>query len=330
MKTFQIHCQPRERLFYGRISPSPGCSNLRGGFASLRERRRMLAAMYRTSYGMWAATALGVMLAAAAAGAQTHKLHEYRLHEQEERGAPFGMTLGPDHTLYTVIPRRDGNWVLSEVKNWWQSKPEEIGILVEGFSNREPVASMGQMTLAVTSDAQTLVSILSAEMQVAPNDPFPTEMVVEAVRLQDFSVVNTQRMRGLGMRGHLQGGLDRAGHLLVRSEIAAPGGSGSAFATWFSLAVPELKAQLVCSNEGGDQQAIESACGAFAKNEGYASAADLAGAVWPAPPASPPALPAGVSVAARDRWQAASVTIEGKPLTVVVINGVQLQVYGQQ
>ena len=284
---------------------------------------------------MRAATALGVMLAAAAAGAQAHKVHEYRLHEQEERGAPFGMTVGPDHTLYTIIPRRDGNWVLSEVKNWWQSKPEEVGILVEGFSSREAVARIGQMTLAVTPDAQTLVSILSAEMQVAPSDPYPTEMVVEALRLQDFSVVNTQRMRGLGMRGDLQGGLDRDGHLLVRSEIASPGGSGSAFATWFSLAVPELKAQLVCSYESGNQQAgdpqgIESACGEFVKKEGYASAADLAAAVWPAAPAAAPQLPAGVSVGAKDHWQAAEVTIDGKPLTVVMINGVQLQVYAQQ
>ena len=293
----------------------------------------MLAAMYSTSYGTRAATALGLMLAAAAAGAQAHKLHEYRLHEQEERGAPFGMTLGPDHTLYTIIPRRDGNWVLSEVKNWWQSKPEEIGILVEGFSNREPVARIGQMTLAVTPDSQTLVSILSAEMQVPASDPYPTEMVVEAVRLQDFSVVNTQRMRGLGMRGHLEGGLDRDGHLLVRSEIAAPGGSGSTFATWFSIAVPELKAQLVCSYQNGDQQGGDQqagACGAFGKKEGYGSAADLAAAVWPGTPATPPQLPAGVSVGAKDHWQAAEVTIDGKPLTVVVINGVQLQVYGQQ
>jgi hypothetical protein len=186
------------------------------------------------------------------------------------------------------------------------------------------------MTLAVTPDARTLVSVLSAEMQVPANDPYPTEMVAEAVRLQDFSVVNTQRMRGLGMRGHLEGGLDRDGHVLVRSQIASPGGSGSEFGTWFSLTVPQLKAQLVCSYEGGDQRAIESACGDFVKKEGYVSATDLAAAVWPAAPAAAPTLPAGVSVGAKDHWQAADVTIDGKPLTVVVINGVQVQVYGQQ
>jgi hypothetical protein len=36
-----------------------------------------------------------------------------------------------------------------------------------------------------------------------------------------------------------------------------------------------------------------------------------------------------VSVAPKDRWQAATVTVDGKALTLVVINGVQLQVYGQ-
>lgn len=285
--------------------------------------------MHPARYGIQAGVALGLALTTLGAGAQARKISEYRLHEQADRGAPFGMTLGPDHTLYTIIPRRDGNWVLSEVKNWWQSKPEEVGILVEGFSNREPVADFGPMTLAVTPDGQTLVSVLSANMRVGPDDPYPTEMVVELIRLQDFAVLDTEHMRSLGMRGHLSGGLDRTGHLLIRSEIAAASGSPP-FVTWFSLTVPEMKAQLVCSYQGSDPQSAESSCSDFARKEGYASAAELAARVWPVPPQNPTPLPGGVSVAPKDRWQSANVTIDGKPLTLVVVNGVNVEVFAAE
>ncbi|HLJ78269.1 MAG TPA: hypothetical protein VKT75_12685 [Acidobacteriaceae bacterium] len=270
------------------------------------------------------------MAVTAAAGAQTRKVHEYRLHEQEERGAPFGMTLGPDHTLYTLIPRRDGNWILSEVKNWWQDKPTEQGIPVEGFSTREPVASLGQMDLAITPDGQYLVTMISADLRVAADDPYPTDLIVEFVHLADFTVEDTEHMRGLGMRGRLHGGLDRAGHLLVRSEIAPQGGdNGAPFVTWFAVGVPEMKAQLVCSYESGDASGMESSCGDFAKKEGYASAAELMAALWPVPPPSAPPLPDGVSLPPKDRWHAASATVDGKPLSLVVVNGVQLSVYAQ-
>lgn len=266
------------------------------------------------------------LAAAAVAGAQARKIHEYRLHEQEDRGAQFAMTLGPDHTVYTLIPRRDGNWILSEVKDWWQDKPTELGIAVQGFTARDPVGNRDQMDLAVTPDGQYLVTILSADLRVAPDDPYPTDLLVEFVRLSDFSVVNTEHMRALGMRGHLHGGLDRAGHLLVRSEITPQsGGSSAPFDTVFAVTVPEMKPQLVCSYEAGDSPGMESSCGDFAKKEGYTSAADLAQALWSAAPAPPQALP-GVSLSARDRWQSANVSVNGKPLTLVVVNGVNLEV----
>lgn len=281
--------------------------------------------MHAAKWGFHAGLAFA--LAAALAGAQARKIHEYRLHEQEDRSAHFAIAVGPDHTVYTLIPRRDGNWILSEVKGWWQDKPDELGIAVQGFSAHDPVGTLHQMDLAVTPDSQYLVSIVSAELRVPPDDPYPTDLLVEVVRLADFSVVDTEHMRALGMRGHLQGGLDRAGHLLVRSEIAPPGGGSSApFDTVFAVTVPEMKPQLVCSYESGDP-GLESSCGEFAKKEGYASAADLAQALWSAAPSPPQALPAGVSLSPRDRWQSVSVTIDGKPLTLLVINGVNLEVF---
>lgn len=274
---------------------------------------------------------LAFCLAVGVAGAQVRKIHEYRLHEQEDRGARFAMTVGPDHTVYTLIPRRDGNWILSEVKNWWQDKPTELGIAVQGFSARDPVGSWDQMDLAVTPDGQYLVTILSADLRVAPDDPYPTDLLVEVVRLSDFSVVDTEHMRALGMRGHMRGGLDRTGHLLVRSEITPQGGSNSApFDTVFAVTVPEMKPQLVCSYESGDAAGMESSCGDFAKKEGYGSAAELAQAIWRTAPAPPQALPAGLSLAAKDRWQSTNVTVDGKPLTLVVVNGVNLQVFATE
>ena len=285
-----------------------------------------VAAMHPAKLGFRAALALA--LAVSVAGAQARKINEYRLHEQEDRGARFAMALGPDHTVYTLIARRDGNWILSEVKDWWRDKPTELGIAVQGFSAHDPVGNWDQMDLAVTPDGQYLVTILSAELRVPPDDAYPTDLMVELVRLSDFSVADTEHMRALGMRGHLLGGLDRASRLLVRSEITPQGGGSVPFETVFAVTVPEMKAQLACSYESGDAPGMESSCGDFAKKEGYASAADLAQTVWHTAPAPPQTLPAGVSLSPKDRWQAATVSIDGKPLTLLVINGVNLEVFG--
>jgi hypothetical protein len=275
--------------------------------------------------------AAGLALAALAASAQSRKIGEYKLHEQEDRGAPFAMTLGPDHTVYTLLPRRDGNWVLSEVQNWWQPKPHEIGILIEGFSARDPVSAIRQTDLFVTSDNQYLVTILTAALRVAPDDPNPTDMIVEVVRLRDFEVLTTSHMRGLGLRGDLAGGFDRSGQLLVSSSIAGGDSAPAPWVTWFAVSLPAVKAQLQCSYQAAadpkDAQPMEAACADWAKKEGYASAADLGRAVWaPTFPPAPPAPP-GVSISSKDRFQIATVTVDSKPLTLVVINGVDLQVY---
>lgn len=270
--------------------------------------------------------------AALAAGAQARKVHEYKLHEQEDRGAPFGLTLGPDHTAYTLIPRRDGNWVLSEVQNWWQDKPHEIGILVPGFSQHDAVSDLRQMDLAVTPDNKYIVAILSAGMRVANDDPYPTDMMVEVTRLDNFEMVTADHMRSLGMRGDLRAGMDRASQLLVRSQMAG-GGDAGPYVTWFAVSVPEVKARLLCSYQTSadakDAQPMEQACAEFAGKDGYASAAELSSAVWGAPPPAPVAPP-GVTFPPKDRFDARSVTIDGKPLTLVVINGVTLQGYAAQ
>jgi hypothetical protein len=283
----------------------------------------------------------GMALAALAAGAQARKIHEYRLHEPEDRGSPFAMTVGPDHTLYTLVPRHDGNWVLSEVQGWWLDHPDEHGILVEGFSSRDPVAAPGQMDLAVTPDGKFLVAVLSASMRVAADDPYPVDMIVEVTRLDHFEVMNTEHLRGLGIRGNLQAALDRTGHLLVSSSVPAAdeNGAQAPYVTWFRLTPPELKADLLCSYQAPadakNAQPIEDACSGPARTEGYASAAEIL-ALFPqksapgSPSAPPPPPPSGVSVSSKDRFQAATVTIDGKPLTVVVLNGIDVQVYAMQ
>jgi hypothetical protein len=244
------------------------------------------------------------------------------------------MTLGPDHTVYTILPRRDGNWILSEVQNWWQEKPHEIGIVVEGFGARDEVSTPGQMDLAVTPDGRFLVTILTASLRVAANDPYPMDMIVEVVRLDNFAVVQTQHMRSLGLRGNLAGGMDRAGHLLVSSSV--PGGGEDApsapYVSWFQVSLPEVKPQLECSYQAAadakETQPIEEACADFAKKDGYASAAELMAQVWPQ--TKPAEAPPGVAIAAKDRFDARTVTVDGKPLTLVVINGVEVQVYAPQ
>lgn len=269
-----------------------------------------------------------------AAQSQARKIHEYKLHEQEDRGAPFAMTLGPDHTVYTLIPRRDGNWVLSEVQNWWQDKPHEIGILVPGFSQHDAFSDLRQMDLAVTPDNKYLVAITTGGMRVANDDPYPTDMMVEVTRLDSFEMLTADHMRSLGMRGTLRAGMDRSGQLLVRSEMAGSADAGP-YVTWFAVSIPDVKGRLLCSyqasSDAKDAQPMEQACAEAARTGGFASAAELNSAIWGtgAPPPAP-AAPPGVSIPSKDRFDSRTVTIDGTALTLVVINGVTLQVYAAQ
>jgi hypothetical protein len=280
----------------------------------------------------------GLAMAAVAAAAQAHKVHEYRLHESEDRNAPFAMALGPDNTLYTLLPRRDGNWILSRVKQWWLDRPDELGIVVEGFSARDPIASLGQMDLAFTPDGKYLVAVLSAPLRVAADDAYPMDMIVEVVRLDAFQAIDTEHMRSLGIRGNLIGAMDRAGHLVVDSSIP-PGASEDAgttpYVTWFRVAVPGMKPELMCSYQAGadakDAKPREDACSAFARTEGYASAAELAASLPHAtPPENPAEPPGGIAIPPKDRFQAETVTVDGKPLTLVVLDGVDVEVYATE
>jgi hypothetical protein len=287
----------------------------------------------------WARNAAGAALvvSALAAGAQARKIHEYRLHEQEDRGAPFGMTVGPDQTVYTLLPRRDGNWVLSRVKSWWQEKPDEVGVLVEGFSARDAVSGFRQMDVAVTPDGKYVTTILAAGLRAAPDDPYPTDMLVQVFAPDRLDRVASEHMRGLGIRGDLEGGMDRSGQLLVNAAMAGTDADGktSPYMTWFAVSIPQLKAKLECSYQAAadakDVEAMEAACGDFAKAEGYASAQELQRAVWGSDnPAPAGAAPPGIAIAPKDRFQVRQVTAEGTALTLVVVNGVTLQAYATQ
>jgi hypothetical protein len=278
----------------------------------------------------------GFALAASAAAAQPHHLRDYRLHESEDKNAPFAMTLGPDNSLYTLIPRRDGNWVLSRVQRWWLDHPDELGILVEGFSARDPIAALGQMNLALTPDGKYLVAVLSAPLRVAPDDPYPMDMIVEVVRLDTFQTIDTEHVRGLGIRGNLLGAFDRAGNLLVDSAIPSTDPSAATpWVTWFRLAVPSLKPELMCSYQAPadpkDAKPIDDACAAFAKSEGYASAAEVAAALpRPVPPANPAQPPPGIDIPPKVHFQVQAATVDGRIMTLVVIDGVDVRVYGAE
>jgi hypothetical protein len=281
------------------------------------------------------AFSLGLALGSLAAAAQPRRLHDYRLHEQEDKNAPFAMTLGPDNALYTLIPRRDGNWVFSRVQRWWLDHPDELGILVEGFSAHDPIASLGQMDLALTPDNKFALILLSAPLRAPADNAYPMDMIVEIVRLDTFQAIDTEHLRSLGIRGNLLAAFDRAGHLLIDSSMPPPASDVAAgpYVTWFRLAVPGLKPELMCSYQAAadpkESNPLENACAVFAKTEGYTSAADLAASLpRPIPPANPLQPPAGISIPPKVHFQTQTVTIDGKPLTLVVLNGVDLEVYG--
>ncbi|HEX4004771.1 MAG TPA: hypothetical protein VHX60_01225 [Acidobacteriaceae bacterium] len=277
-----------------------------------------------------------LLLSAFPALAQQRKVREYKLHEPEDRGAPFSLMLGPDHTAYILQPRRDGNWILSEVRGWWQDHPSERGIAVEGFSARDAVNTIHQMDIALTPDGRDLLTILSATLRVAPDDPNPMEMLVELIPLDSFQVTATQHMRSLGMRGNLRAVLDPAGQLLVSSAVppAEPTAGDAPYVTWFQVALPDMKAHLMCSFQASAQGAADpkdeqAACGASLSQTGYAALPDIDKALQLAQPPEPPTPPA-VEVTAKDRVHTAAAAIDGKAFTLVVVNGVILQIFSAQ
>jgi hypothetical protein len=293
-----------------------------------------VAAMNKWCVQAGCAVVLSLGLASLAV-AEQHKVHEYKLHEPLDQGAPFALLVGPDHAAYTLIPRRDGNWILSQVQQWWQEKPVEVGILVEGFSSHDAVAAAPQMNLAITPDGKYLVTTLSAPMRVAPGDPYPMDMIVEVIRLDTFAVVNTEHMRSLGLRGLMTGFLDHDGKLVVRSAVAPeqPTAGATPYITWFRISVPELKPELMCSFQWPDaanSPEMETACGAFAKTEGAASAEEFDRASQHAVPPAAPVAPDGLVYSPKDRFQTATFTSDGKPITLVVLNGIDLQVFADK
>jgi hypothetical protein len=160
------------------------------------------------------------------------------------------------------------------------------------------------------------------------------DMIVEVVRLSDFQVAETQHLRGLGIRGHLLGALDQKGEVLVNSSVPTTDESGTAgaYITWFRLTPPALKADLLCSYEPAadakNLQPLEDACSPAARSEGYASAAEIT-ALFPqkSPPPSPPP---GITISAKDTFATANVTVENKPVTLLVLNGTEVDVYATQ
>jgi hypothetical protein len=293
-----------------------------------------VAAMKKWRVQAGCAVALSLGLASLAGGEQ-HKIHEYKLHEPLDQGAPFAMLVGPDHTAYTLIPRRDGNWILSQVQQWWEEKPVEVGILVEGFSSHDAVAAAPQMNLAITPDGKYLVTTLSAAMRVAPGDAYPVDVIVEVVRLDTFTVVNTEHMRSLGLRGMMNSFLDHDGKLVVRSAVAPeqPAAGATPYITWFRLSVPDLKAEVMCSFQWPDAAnaaEMETACGAFAKTEGAASAEEFDRATQHVAPPPAAVAPDNFIYSPKDRFQTTPVTIDGKLLTLVVLNGIDLQVFAEK
>jgi hypothetical protein len=297
-----------------------------------------VGAMKRAMCGLRTAIDLGLglalLLSALPAGPQQRKVHEYKLHEIEDRGAPFTVMLGPDHTVYILQPRRDGNWILSEVHGWWQDKPVERGILVEGFSARDAINTMNQMDMALTPDGRYVLTILSASLRVAPDDPYPMDMIVELVPLDSFEVATTEHMRSLGMRGNLRAVLDPAGQLLVSSTVppSGPGAEDAPYFTWFRVSVPEMKAQLMCSFQGAKEaQTAEAACDSSVPQTGFASLTDLDKAFQLIDQPEPPVpTPPEVAVTPKDRVHTLAATVDGKALTLVVVNAVDLQVFANQ
>jgi hypothetical protein len=206
---------------------------------------------------------------------------------------------------------------------------------VEGFSSHDAVAAAPQMNLAITPDGKYLVTTLSAPMRVAPGDPYPMDMIVEVVRLDTFAVVNTEHTRSLGLRGLMTSFLDHDGKLVVRSAVAPeqPTAGATPYITWFRISVPDLKPELMCSFQWPDaanSQEMETACGAFAKTEGATSAQEFDRTTQHVAPPQAPVAPDNFTYSPKDRIQTTTVTIDRKPLTLVVLNGIDLQVFAEK
>jgi len=129
--------------------------------------------------------------------------------------------------------------------------------------------------------------------------------------------------------------LDHDGKLVVRSAVAPeqPTAGATPYITWFRISVPDLKPELMCSFQWPDaanSQEMETACGAFAKTEGATSAQEFDRTTQHVAPPQAPVAPDNFTYSPKDRIQTTTVTIDRKPLTLVVLNGIDLQVFAEK
>lgn len=228
-----------------------------------------------------------LVLTAVSASGQLTKLRDYQLHQREDRGVVFSAALTQDNTLITLVARNNGDWLLSRVGKWWEEDPQEQQIHIAAFSRRDHLDGPLQMKLLLTPDGQNLVVLISATMKVPQGDPYTNEMIISMVRLDPFRVIATAHSKMLGMKGYLDGFLDRHGRVIVDSSLPEKAENGSTIVqrTYYGFATSDLHIVSTCgyisqtnalpSKPTSTANHLEKNCSRFAAEGGFSSAVEM-------------------------------------------------------
>ncbi len=192
-----------------------------GEFLVLASAPAGLALLLITGMTFWprrrvksAPAVLLLLLAASSLRAQVKEVRTYRTHEPRDRNVFLGMAVTPSGDVLSLVPKKDGKWRLTRIRNWLEKAPQQqtIEVPVDLSRVRHAYPSM-----FVRQDGRFAVSVASGSTNV-----------ISAIDLASFAVVDTAQQEGV-----LEFATDRSGRLVSRQVIANQAGTARQVALKF-------------------------------------------------------------------------------------------------
>ena len=157
--------------------------------------------------------------------AATTQVRTYRMREPHDRGVLFTMTVTPQQDVLSLVPKRNGTWRLTRVRNWLDAEPLEQTIDIPGIAvplrtaDSDRRVSTLQMRLIVTSDGSFAITIADGTWRNRTGYATSNDDVVSVIDLHSFRVVKNIQGPVLSMEpAHGRDGAIRVREYAVDAE----------------------------------------------------------------------------------------------------------------
>jgi hypothetical protein len=153
--------------------------------------------------------------------AEVNQVRSYHTHEPSDRTVHFAMAVTPTQDVLSLVPKRNGKWRLTRVRNWLDKSPADQTIDVPGISVPEksgssPGSLVGlNIELLVTSDGSFAVTVATGNYWATSKGKDGTiDNVVSVVDLRTLQILTTIHQDGSS--GHY---VDRMGRLVLEKSM---------------------------------------------------------------------------------------------------------------